>query len=94
MLFRSQHYGIKVTMKETLSIKLADGLYDESSEFYLKVFDVKKSIKSRLPHIIHFADHMATLAEADEWKRGDEDEKEEMESRIENIKSLRISRGS
>ncbi len=91
-LFLLQHYGIKVTMKETLSIKLADGLYDESSEFYLKVFDVKKSIKSRLPHIIHFADHMATLAEADEWKRGDEDEKEEMESRIENIKSVTVEK--
>ena len=91
-LFLLQHFGVKCNMKETLSIKLADGLYDESSEFYLKVFDAKKAVKSRLPHIIHFADHMATLAEADEWKRGDEDEKEEVESRIENIKSVTVEK--
>jgi len=91
-LFLLQHFGVKMSMSETLSIKLADGLYDESSEFYLKVFDVKRSVKSRLPHIIHFADHMATLAEADEWRLGDEDEKEEMESKIENIKSVTVAK--
>jgi hypothetical protein len=35
---------------------------------------------------------MATTVEYDEWKRGDEDEKEEMESRIENIKSVTVEK--
>lgn len=91
-LFLLQHYGIKCSIVETLAIKLADGLYDEANEFYMKVFDVKRALKSRLPYIIHFSDHMATLAEADEWKRGDEDEKEEMESKVENIKNITVEK--
>ena len=35
---------------------------------------------------------MATTVEYDEWKRGDEDEKEEMESKIENIKSVTVEK--
>jgi hypothetical protein len=35
---------------------------------------------------------MATLAEADEWRLGDEDEKEEMESKIENIKNVTVAK--
>jgi hypothetical protein len=35
---------------------------------------------------------MATTVEYDEWKLGDEDEKEEMESKIENIKSVTVAK--
>ena len=35
---------------------------------------------------------MATQAEFDEWKREDEDNKEEMESRLENIKNISIGK--
>jgi hypothetical protein len=35
---------------------------------------------------------MATTVEYDEWKRGDEDEKEEMESKIENIKNVTVAK--
>ena len=35
---------------------------------------------------------MATTVEYDEWKLGDEDEKEEVESRIENIKSVTVEK--
>jgi hypothetical protein len=35
---------------------------------------------------------MATTVEYDEWKLGDEDEKEEMESKIENIKSISVGK--
>ena len=34
---------------------------------------------------------MATAVEYDEWKLGDEDEKEEMESKLEKIKSVSVS---
>ena len=33
---------------------------------------------------------MATQAEYDEWKRGDEDEKEEMEAKLDRIKSISV----
>jgi hypothetical protein len=89
-LFLLQHFGVVVNLKETLAIKLSDGLYDEANPYYLKVFDAKRSLKNHLPYIIHWADHMATQAEFDEWKRGDEDLKEEMESKLENIKNISV----
>ena len=56
----------------------------------MKVFDASRSLKNHLPYIIHWADHMATQAEYDEWKRGDEDEKEEMEARLDKIKNISV----
>ena len=91
-LFLLQHFGVKVNLKETLAIKCSDGLYDEANTYYLKVFDASRSLKNHLPYIIHWADHMATQAEFDEWKREDEDNKEEMESRLENIKNISIGK--
>ena len=91
-LFLLQHFGVKCSVNETLAIKLADGLYDEANTYYMKVFDAKRSLKNHLPYILHWADHMATTVEYDEWKRGDEDEKEEMESKIENIKSVTVAK--
>ena len=91
-LFLLQHFGVKCSVNETLAIKLADGLYDEANEYYMKVFDAKRSLKSHLPLILHWADHMATKAEFDEWKRGDEDNKEEIESKLENIKNISVGK--
>ena len=82
--------NIKVNLKETLAIKCSDGLYDEANQYYLKVFDAKRSLKNHLPYIIHWADHMATQAEYDEWKRGDEDQKEEMEAKLDRIKNISV----
>lgn len=91
-LFLLQHFGVKVSLNETLAIKLADGLYDEANAYYMKVFDAKRSLKNHLPYIIHWADHMATAVEYDEWKLGDEDEKEEVESKLENIKNISVGK--
>jgi len=91
-LFLLQHFGVKVNLKETLAIKVSDGLYDEANTYYMKVFDASRSLKNHMPYIIHWADHMATQAEFDEWKREDEDNKEEMESRLSNIKNISIGK--
>ena len=91
-LFILQHFGVKVNLKETLAIKVSDGLYDEANTYYMKVFDASRSLKNHMPYIIHWADHMATQAEFDEWKREDEDNKEEMESRLSNIKNISIGK--
>ena len=85
-LFLLQHFGVKCNVNESLSIKLADGLYDTANEYYLKVFNPEKALKDRMPNIIHWADHMATLVETDEWKRSLEEEKAEVKQRVENIK--------
>ena len=78
--------GIKCNVKETLSIKLSDGLYDEANPYYLKVFDHTRSLQNHLPHIIHWADIMSTMAEYDEWEQSLEKEKVEVKQRVKNIK--------
>jgi hypothetical protein len=85
-LWLLQYYGVKVSLIETLSIKLADGMYDEANPYYLKVFNADRSLKSHLPHIVHFADHMATLAEYDQWKLGEKKETKQINKKVVNIK--------
>jgi hypothetical protein len=63
-MFTLQHYGISVTEKEYFGMKLTDGLYDEDNTKYLKVYDAKKAVKSNLPHLMHWADHMSTVIES------------------------------
>lgn len=62
-------FGIKMTWKEMLGIKLADGLYDEGNAFYLKVFDASKRMKTNLPHVIHMGDFVSCCSERDTFIR-------------------------
>jgi hypothetical protein len=68
-LYNLQRFGIVLTWKETLAIRLADGLYDESAEFYLKTYDPEKGLKTNLPRIIHVADYLACNAENDIYRK-------------------------
>jgi len=68
-LWLLQHYGIKVTDKEYIGIKLTDGLYDEANKSYLMSYNPDWSLRSNLPYILHQADMMATHIEYDQWKR-------------------------
>lgn len=62
-IFLLQHFGIPITQKEYLGIKLADGMYDEASAHYLKSYRLGGELKTLLPKILHWADHMATTIE-------------------------------
>jgi len=62
-----QKYGIKVTQTEWLSIKLSDGLYDESNKTYLISYR-PYPIRTNLVRIIHWADHMACCIENDQTR--------------------------
>ena len=62
--FTLNYYGIQYNEKEYFGIKLTDGLYDEDNTKYLKVYDANKAVKSNLPHLIHWADHMSTVIES------------------------------
>ena len=68
-LWLLQHYGVKVTDKEYIGIKLTDGLYDEANKSYLMSYNPDWSLRSNLPYILHQADMMATHIEYDQWKR-------------------------
>lgn len=66
-LFLLQKYGIETTQKEWLAIKLSDGMYNEAAKAYL-TNHVPYSMKTSLPYIIHWADHMASQVEKDKSK--------------------------
>ena len=68
-LWLLQHYGVKVTDKEYLGIKLADGLYDDSNTAYLKSYNPDYNLRTNMCYIIHQADMMATHIEFDQWQR-------------------------
>jgi hypothetical protein len=68
-LFILQQYGIICNWKETLAIKLSDGLYDEGNASYLKSYNPDHELKTNLPRIIHIADYLACRCEYDFWKR-------------------------
>lgn len=70
-LYILQLYGIVVTEKEWLGIKLADGLYSSANTNYFMTSKKEYKLKTNLPYILHWADHMAATAELD--SSGDRD---------------------
>lgn len=73
-LYNLQRFGIKCTWKETLGMKLADGLYNDSAAFYLKGYNPDQKLRTMLPFIIHTGDYMSFQAEYWQWKRDQEKE--------------------
>ena len=63
-MFLLQQYNITVSEAEYFGMKLTDGLYDEDNAKYLKVFDISKRMKYKIPYIMHWADHMSTVIES------------------------------
>ena len=66
-IFLLGKYQISMTWKEHISIKLADGLYNEATKKYLVQFNPELFMKSDLPRIVHIADYMASFAERSVW---------------------------
>ena len=50
-----QSIGMIIDSKFYLGIKLQNGLYDENNSEYLKTFNQDKSLKTKLPLLIHQA---------------------------------------
>ena len=65
-----QRFGVTCNWKEYLAIMLADGLYREGNEKYLKTYNKDMSPKTNLHLIVHQADILSTFAERDLWKSG------------------------
>lgn len=62
--FLLQRAGIALTYNEYISIKLSDGLYEDSNKGYLMNFG-KYPLHTNMAHIVHWADHMSTVCERD-----------------------------
>jgi hypothetical protein len=63
-LFLLQKHGIQITQTEWLGIKLSDGIYDDGSKSYLINY-APYAMKTNLPYIIHWADHISSRVEND-----------------------------
>lgn len=59
-----QKYGITISDKEWLAIKLSDGMYDEGNKAYYMSYS-PNAMKTNLPYIIHWADHLSCRIEND-----------------------------
>ena len=62
------YFGIKCTEEEWISMKLTDGLYDDSNAEYLRKTFADQKLKTPLPHIMHQADLNACTFESQRWK--------------------------
>jgi hypothetical protein len=72
-LFLLQHFGIEVTWKEYLAIKLSDGIYNESNKKYYISYDPENTLKTNLPYIVHLSDFISCRTEFDKWKHKNDD---------------------
>lgn len=66
-LFLLQKFGVQITQNEWLGIKLSDGIYDEGNKSYMINF-APYAMKTNLPYIIHWADHMSSRVENDKTR--------------------------
>jgi len=66
-LFLLQEIGCKVTQNEFITIKIHDGLYDESNKFYFMSGQKETRLRTHLPLLMHQADHMAAQIEFELW---------------------------
>lgn len=67
-LMMLQKYGVRITEKEWLGIKLSDGVYDEGNKSYLMNY-APHAMRTNIHKVIHWADHMASSAEGDATRR-------------------------
>ena len=78
-----QHFGIKMSEKEYLGLKLTDGMYEDANKSYYVSYSPGRQLKTNIAYILHQADMMASKIENDQWKRGYEVKKEEKKEVVE-----------
>lgn len=78
-LFLLQQYGISISEKEYLAIKLHDGLYDDVNKPYYISFSPDSKFRTNLVYILHQADFLASKIEYDTWKASGETQQPKVE---------------
>ena len=68
-LFILQKFGIKVSQKEFLGIRLHDGVFDKANEAYFFSNVESSRQKTSIISVLHSADFLASKVEYDIWKR-------------------------
>jgi len=67
-LFILQRFGIKVSQKEFLGIRLHDGVFDKANEAYFFSHVESSRQKTSIISVLHSADFLASKVEYDMWK--------------------------
>ena len=67
-LFILQKFGIKVSQKEFLGIRLHDGVFDKANEAYFFSNVESSRQKTSIVSVLHSADFLASKVEYDMWK--------------------------
>ena len=68
-IFILQKFGIKMTQKEFLGIRLHDGVFDKANEAYFFSNVESSRQKTSIISVLHTADFLASKVEYDIWKR-------------------------
>lgn len=68
-LFILQKFGITLSQKEYLAIRLHDGIFDDANKAYFVTYNPDSRFKTSIVNIIHMADYMASKIEYDLWKK-------------------------
>ena len=68
-LFILQKFGIKVSQKEFLGIRLHDGVFDEANKAYFFSYQESSRQKTSIISVLHSADFLASKVEYDIWKK-------------------------
>ena len=68
-IFILQKFGIKVSQKEFLAIRLHDGVFDKANEAYFFSNMESSRQKTSIISVLHSADYLASKVEYDMWKR-------------------------
>ena len=68
-LFILQKFGVKVSQKEFLGIRLHDGVFDEANKAYFFSYQESSRQKTSIISVLHSADFLASKVEYDIWKR-------------------------
>lgn len=67
-LYLLQKYGIEVSHKEYLAIRLHDGVYDDANKAYFISYNPDSKFRTNIVYILHHADFLASKVEYDMWK--------------------------
>ena len=63
-----QEYGVSMSWNEYQSIRIHDGMYDDSNKPYFVARSEKAKLKTNMAIILHHGDHMAAQIEYERWR--------------------------
>ena len=67
-IFLLHKYNVSMSWNEYQSIKIHDGMYDDSNKPYFIARSAQAKLKTNLPLLLHHADHMASQIEYERWR--------------------------